>query len=137
MKLETTTKLIFAAVMISALSIGHVAAQPAGVPNNPQPPAAPQPAAPQPVETVNEDTEICFFTAFDYKKSNFCVRGEQRTMRVDAIWADRLKSIKIIKDGSVKICNEPNLGGNCTFISASHRELPEEFVNNVHSFRIR
>lgn len=128
---HTTTKLILAAA-ISLVSISSVFAQAA--PNNPgRPPSTPQPVA----ETPNEDTEICFFTDFSFKESHFCVRGEQRTTQLDAIWADHLKSIKIAKEGSVKICNEPNLTGDCTIISASYRALPEEFINNVQSFRIR
>lgn len=126
---NTTTKLILTVAAISLLSISNVAAQRA--PNNPPP------TSQQPAPTVNEDTEICFFTDFAYKQSHFCVRGEQRTTQLDAVWADNLKSIKIVKEGSVKICNEPNLTGDCTIISASYRELPEEFINNVQSFRIR
>ena len=90
----------------------------------------------EPAVERDRNIEVCFFTEVKFKQSHFCVGTERRTAFVEDIWKDRIESITV-KNASLKICNEAKMRGECMYLSHDRAELPEDFFDQVYSFRVK
>lgn len=98
-----------------------------GVGNQPAPPPQPQPNP--------AGDKACFYTGIHFTGQSACVNiGANSTFLVPG-WDNEVESFKIIGNGKVEICRDPNFGGGCAVYVSSQSSLHPSYANNVSSYQ--
>ena len=81
--------------------------------------------------------QVCFYTQPDFGGRFFCETGQRRVNEVDVKWRDQIKSVQVINNASVLICEEFNRDGECQLISKDDPELSPKLFDHLYSYKIR
>jgi Bacterial SH3 domain/Peptidase inhibitor family I36 len=78
---------------------------------------------------------VCFYENANYRGRSFCVGEGDRDNRLSNFWDDRISSIRIFGDVSVRICEDTNYRGRCVIHRSSRPTLPA-FDDRISSYRV-
>lgn len=79
--------------------------------------------------------KICFFSDAYYKGRKACVDAGTNNRLLSPKWNDRISSIKIIGDASVKVCKHKNYNGICRTIDNNIPKLGFRMNDEISSFK--
>lgn len=79
----------------------------------------------------------CFYEDADYKGAKFCTTGATHAKTIAQDWDNRISSIKIAGNVTVKVCTDANYGGQCMDTNASVSKLAGDYDNAVSSWQVK
>jgi hypothetical protein len=79
---------------------------------------------------------VCFYEDYNYRGRSFCAREGDADRRLTGFWNDRISSIRIMGNASVRLCENWNYGGRCTNLAHSDPSLRGRNNDIVSSYRI-
>ena len=80
--------------------------------------------------------QVCFYEDFNYQGRHFCARPGQRDRRLGGFWNDRISSIRVTGDASVRVCDDFNFNGRCTVLSNNRRRIGGRNNDVISSYRV-
>ena len=85
---------------------------------------------PQPV------SKVCFYSGTNYSGKSFCMNSGMARAGFGPIWNDKISSVRVYGNASVKMCQDFNYGGFCRTASRSEPSLGPWLNNRISSLAV-
>lgn len=99
-------------------------------------PVSPRDQFPAPGSADRHPHRVCFFTKSKHRGRWFCDRPRNRVDRLPRQWRNDIESIRMFGSSTVKVCDKPNLKGNCHIYERSQKRIGGAWSNKLSSYEI-
>lgn len=84
---------------------------------------------------VADPDAVCFYKKANFQGESFCVSPGASDNKLSMNWDNKISSIKLIGNTSVKVCRKINYGGLCKTWDSSKPFVGTQLNNKVTSFK--